>query len=219
MKRFLYLLIAFAITLSACSGKKYGHYRYTNKQKTKTTRVKKHAKKDVVAIPLKKEDSFIDLVDNNIAVNDSLKLQSHSNKSKKKLNEGASTRNSRQVQGKNHKLKNEENELLKPKNKVDDDEIVENKLAKTAFILAIAALLLTLIGIAFAPLFILAVAAGLAAFIVGMVALKQIGKTPNMYNNRDKAVFAVVIGAIFLVAILLLIIILLIFLLILLRFR
>lgn len=219
MKRFLYLLIAFAITLSACSGKKYGHYRYTNKQKTKTTRVKKHAKKDVVTIALKKEDTFIDIVDNNIAVNDSLKLQSHSSKGEKKLNGETSDRNKRQIQGKNRKLKNEEKELLKPKNEVDDDEVVENKLAKAAFVLSISAVILTLVGLAITPLLILAVAAGLAAFIVGVVALKQIGRAPNMYSNRDKAVFAVVIGAIFLVAILLLIIILLIFLLILLRFR
>ncbi len=51
-KRIIYLILISVFALG-CLGKKYGHYRYSKKQKTKTAKINKHTKKGVVTLPLK----------------------------------------------------------------------------------------------------------------------------------------------------------------------
>ncbi len=194
MKRFLYFLVAITIVLSSCSNKKYGHYRYSKKQKTKIVKINKHTKKRVVTIPLKKKIPVANLADGKVVINKNISV----NLPKKDKTEDTKPIINKDKLDRHNKLNKQKLHPSKPTNTIEEAE--PNSKATTAFILAFAALFFTLLGFIIPLIGILGIILGIIAFIFSVIALKQINKNSKMYNNKNMAIFALIIGSLYLLA-------------------
>ena len=204
MKRNLYYLLLFALLLSACSGARYGHYGYVKKNDRVIAKEKRDRKKQV---SLNQTDNITEPVVNTKQepiVEDSLLALSYANNEVKQVHQVAQNK-SKTVQ-KNIVTKQKYKETLEPKRETKhkvDEKPRPNDMANTALLLSIFAVILFIASpfIGFIA-FLGGLALGLSAFVVAILALSDINKKPEAYTNRAAAIFALVVGALSVVAIL-----------------
>lgn len=204
MKRNLYYLLLCVLLLSACSGARYGHYGYVKKNDKVITKQKHEKKKQVslnktenITEPIasKTELPIIsDSIPNSFSVNSEVNQVTESTK-----NELIQTR-------KNVVKRQESKTILEPERETDqkvDEKPRPNDMANTALLLSIFAVILFIASpfIGFIA-FLGGLALGLSAFVVAILALSDINKKPEAYTNRAAAIFALVVGALSVVAIL-----------------
>jgi hypothetical protein len=198
MKRNLYYLLLCALLLSACSGARYGHYGYVKKNDKVTTK-QKHEKKKQVS--LNKTEP--------IASNTELPIISDSIPSSfsvnREVNQVTEPTKNELIQTRKNVVKRQETKtILEPKRETDqkvDEKPRPNGTANTSLILSLAAIFTMLLGFAIPPFALLAVlvgtALGIAAFVTSIIALSEIKNKPDTYTNKGTAIFALVIGSLF----------------------
>lgn len=204
MKRNLYYLLLCVLLLSACSGARYGHYGYVKKNDKVTTKQKHEKKKQVCLnktenitepIASKTELPIIsDSIPNSFSVNSEVNQVTESTK-----NELIQTR-------KNVVKRQESKTILEPKREVQHNEDKPprvNQNARTAFIFSLVAILFLAITYFSHTLVLLALVGalgfGVAAFVLAIVALDEMKKKSDEYANRGEAIFALIMGSLFVI--------------------
>ncbi len=205
MKRNLYYLLLCALLLSACSGARYGHYGYVKKNDRVIAKEKREKKKQVSLTPI--DNNITESVLNSeqeLIVEDSLLDLSYANNEVRQIHQVA--QNKSKTAQKNIVTKQKSKETLEPKRETKhkvDEKPRPNDMANTALLLSIFAVILFIASpfIGFIA-FLGGLALGLSAFVVAILALSDINKKPEAYTNRAAAIFALVVGALSVVAIL-----------------
>ncbi len=204
MKRNLYYLLLCVLLLSACSGAKYGHYGYVKKNDKVITK-QKHEKKKQVS--LNKTETIANTTEIH-TITDSVSNSFQSNSEVKQITQ---TTQNELIQTKNNVVKRQESKTILESKRETDQKVDEkprpNGTANTSLILSLAAIFTMLLGFAIPPFALLAVlvgtALGIAAFVTSIIALSEIKNKPDTYTNKGAAIFALVIGSLFILGALL----------------
>lgn len=195
MKRILFIIFCLSLALSSCSGKKYGHYRFSKKQKHTIVKHKSQNAKKVKNITPKHLSATNQVVSQN-KNSDSVKSETVPQKPHtQRVNSIAiPTKNSDTLL----KKQNYKAPLFLEQSSAAPEKPKKNKDANLAFILSLVGLGVSLVGIVIPFIGLLGLILVVLGFIFGLIALSEIKKNPGMYSNRGEAITAVVIGAIYL---------------------
>lgn len=188
----LYLLLLFTILVSGCSGKRYGHYRYSKKQRNKVVRFRKlkNINSSTLSFNKIRKDSFsTDTILKQFSVEGSTK-NTYISRSKD-FNYKKDLRN-KFLYRDTFQLSSNEKPVAKP-----------NVNADVSMALGIVSIFFGLFSILYLPLLLIAFILGLLAYNFAVNALQEIDDSPGKYSNKNAAIIGKVIGGIYLYAIIL----------------
>lgn len=185
MKKIIFYLAALVILFSACTGRRYGHYGYVKKQPEKVSQKITAGQKQNIAgceaLPLKQPSPAMYKGTEGISTFDV------------KQPEKIKYRQDKDIQLKTHTYtKKQDKAPATPRT----DPQLPNRTADASFVLALLTIgsfiAIYMFGGFLLWLFFLAMA--IATIVTSIIALSEISRGRDMYNNRWKAFFALATG-------------------------
>lgn len=176
-------IVFLLIAMASCSSGIYSHYPKAKKQKV--------AKENSFGIGEKKKIHQVSIsqktINTNFNCNDAIN-PTYIVTSNRKINHISVTHCSTLLNG------------IDKSDSLQEKELVTNKKAAISFGLGLGSIAFFISSLMVPFLGGIAAFLGIAAFIIGILALKQIKKKPNTYNNRYMAIVGISVGALFIVA-------------------